>query len=185
MTLELQLIKFAEFFLFACCLYWLLREFCINQRILAFRDRLFSIRHRLFLHAAAGTFRFDDPAYIEMRRFINQLIRTAHLYTPVKLAVILILRKSSQVRDRGEITTSVASVSDPEEKRILLEIQADVLAELVKFSTFGLVPVDRTSALRHVTELSDGETRWLEYTLFSASIVDGVEQTYFRAAEKP
>ena len=58
---------------------WALWFCCIKEyRVDAFRERLFSIRDKLFYLAAEGRIAFDDPAYVELRALINGMLRFAH-----------------------------------------------------------------------------------------------------------
>lgn len=62
-------------------LWFLVFRLVREYRMDALRDRLFSVRERLFDYAANGNISFDNLAYTKLRVLINSLIRFAHRLT--------------------------------------------------------------------------------------------------------
>jgi hypothetical protein len=67
---------------FSLVLLWGLLFFCWDEyRLDALRDKLFSLRHRLFMAAVEGHIAFDDPTYQQLRILMNGMIRFGHKLT--------------------------------------------------------------------------------------------------------
>lgn len=67
---------------FALVALWGLLYFCWREyRWDRLRDKLFALRHRLFICAAQGRIQFDAPAYRVERDLINGMIRFTHKLT--------------------------------------------------------------------------------------------------------
>jgi hypothetical protein len=74
---------------------WLLFYFGIRPyRLDHVRFQLFTLRNELFLLAANGRVKFDDPAYLLLRNRINALIRFAHIITAGRIMFIGICERS-------------------------------------------------------------------------------------------
>ena len=105
--------------LFVVWLVWY--QFWIPYRVDYFRQRLFDLRDRLFAYAKAGNLEFTDPAYVNLRRAINALIRYGHRVTIWRIVMgMWALKKwgrSPMANDAAEWEKHVAAIEDEETKR--------------------------------------------------------------------
>jgi hypothetical protein len=62
-----------------------------NYRLDLFRQEIFTIRDELFDYGASGAVSFSDPAYLLLRKFMNQTIRYAHILTFSRYIVAALL----------------------------------------------------------------------------------------------
>jgi len=87
-----------------------------------YRQRLFEIRHQLFMFAAKGHLSFDSPIYDEVNDSINGYIKVAHRLTLFNLFLISILHRKTLTN--GQDTCGLYSVvSGISEDNIRNEIQ--------------------------------------------------------------
>ena len=105
--------------LFVVWLVWY--QFWIPYRVDSFRQRLFELRDELFEYAKAGNREFTDPAYVNLRRAINALIRYGHRVTISKILIGMVVLKNSgrspMANDAAEWEKHVAAIEDEETKR--------------------------------------------------------------------
>lgn len=105
--------------LFVVWLVWY--QFWIPSRVDSFRQRLFELRDELFEYAKAGNREFTDPAYVNLRRAINALIRYGHRVTISKILIGMVVLKNSgrspMTNDAAEWEKHVAAIEDEETKR--------------------------------------------------------------------
>lgn len=66
-----------------------------NYRVDAFRQKMFCLRDELFDYAAEGNIRFDDPAYVLLRRQMNGFIRYGHQLTVFRLLMTKLMNMTS------------------------------------------------------------------------------------------
>jgi hypothetical protein len=79
---------------FSLVLLWGLLFFCWSEyRLDALRDKLFALRHRLFMFATDGHIAFNDPTYQQLRTLINGMIRFGHKLTFGRLVLTLISQR--------------------------------------------------------------------------------------------
>ena len=105
--------------LFVVWLVWY--QFWIPYRVDYFRQRLFELRDELFEYAKAGNREFTDPAYVNLRRAINALIRYGHRVTISKILIGMVVLKNSgrspMTNAAAEWEKHVAAIEDEETKR--------------------------------------------------------------------
>jgi hypothetical protein len=81
---------------FSLVLLWGLLFFCWSEyRLDSLRDKLFALRHRLFMFAADGHIAFNDPTYQQLRILMNGMIRFGHKLTFGRLVLAGISQRVS------------------------------------------------------------------------------------------
>lgn len=95
------------------------------------RHQLFKVRARLFDYAAQGQISFQEPAYVELRRMLNGMIRFTHRLTWFDtLSVALLYNVKKDIRrdveqSRKQFTYQVARLA-PDQQKMLKEIQLEM-----------------------------------------------------------
>lgn len=173
MTLELQLIKFAEFCVFASVVYYVSRQLLVEMRMRSFRDKLFRLRHRLFIYAADGNCNFDEPAYRALRRHINHLIVGADWFSPVRLALFLAIRSRLTVGLHGlnDVEGCIRNVEDQKLREALEEFHAESMRLAISFITFGVLS---PSVQKKVAAAQKSQKRSLHHTDWQVRAADGI-----------
>ena len=85
-------------------LFWAILFFKIlpDDRLDAFRQKMFGIRDEMFDFAAAGNIAFDHQAYVLLRRQMNGFIRYGHQLTVFRCLMTAAIHKVSGKPTRGE-----------------------------------------------------------------------------------
>jgi len=117
------------------CILWF--GFLKPQRQDAFREELFTLRGRLFVLAADKNISFHDPAYKQLRMFINGLLRFTHRISPLALAVSSAFAAPPQ-NPYAEWQGSLEKIS-PQAKKALLDIHEEVFTIFVKYLFAGSI----------------------------------------------
>ena len=126
---------------FAAMLLWYLLFRCVRDyRIDALRNRLFTVRDKLFDYAAEGNVAFDHPAYTKLRMLLNSLIRFGHRLTFSRFAMgILFMIWMKQECDEKPLQEWYAALKElPEEPRKkLTEFHSQAIVLVVKHLISG------------------------------------------------
>lgn len=115
----------------ACWMLWF--YFVKEYRVDAFRERLFSVRDRLFDFAASGQVSFDDPAYSELRALINGMLRFAH-----RVSFLTLLTSVRNPSSGSEVSNPYQHWKDslvdlaPETKEHLEQIHSQLFSAYMK-----------------------------------------------------
>ncbi len=104
-------------------------------RLAAFRDHVFSLRDRLFLCAASGAVRFDDPAYTMLRFRMNVVLRYAHEFTLARLAVALFSESRTPSLDKLNWERSLESLA-PEVRSQLRHFDETLAVAILHLAIF-------------------------------------------------
>jgi len=91
-------------------IFWLYRDYCVDF----YRQRMFELRDSLFDEARAGNIRFDDEAYLLLRRQLNRMIRFGHRISLLHLILYLNEFDGEEVptQFRGRLTGAINSLDD-------------------------------------------------------------------------
>ena len=123
----------------ACALiFWCRRKY----RIDALRHRLFVYRDQLFNLALDGALDFNDPAYVILRRKINNMIRFAHKVNLVRAVVLGRFCRGTTFDQRNEILrqeweNAVSALPAGSVQDQVRTIHESMLLEVVKHTTVG------------------------------------------------
>ena len=123
----------------ACALiFWCRRKY----RVDALRHRLFVCRDQLFSLALDGALDFNDPAYVMLRRKINNMIRFAHKVNLVRAVVLVRLCRGAAFDRRNEILrrewdSAVSALPNESVRHQVRAIHESMLVEVVKHTTIG------------------------------------------------
>ena len=119
-------------------LLWFLLFWCWRgYRIDAFRQRLFSLRDKLFDYAANGSVSFDEPAYMMLRNRINGMIRFADCIAFPRIVwtivAVRVLPKPLVSKNQWDQALNLVSSADVrgEMKRLHLRMLVLVVKHLV------------------------------------------------------
>ena len=77
--------------LWSLVIFWILP----NYRVDSFRQKMFTVRDKLFDYAAEGSIPFDEPAYVLLRQHMNGFIRYAHQLTVFRLLMTKVINNAS------------------------------------------------------------------------------------------
>lgn len=126
---------------FSLILLWGLLVFCYRElRLDSLRDRLFGLRHELFMVAASNRISFDDPTYKVLRDLINGMIRFAHKLSFGRLFLAMI---DQRLRPDPQFSRPVKQWQEalsklPDESRIALTaIHDDMFRAVMKHMASG------------------------------------------------
>lgn len=91
------------------------------------RQNLFEIRDGLFMMAADGDIRFDDPAYIAVRNRINGMIRFCESFS------FLLLFLDKDVVHASKVPTAISLVRSIADKKIAARVESKYKMALFVF----------------------------------------------------
>jgi hypothetical protein len=124
-----------------CALWFLLFRLFSDYRTDTLRDRLFALRERLFDYAADGHIEFENPAYTQLRRLINSLIRFAHRLTFTRFAMgATFMEWRDQACDKEPLIKwqrAVNELHDERQRNELRAIHTEVMIMVVRHLIYG------------------------------------------------
>jgi hypothetical protein len=126
---------------FSLILLWGLLFFCWKElRLDSLRDKLFGLRHELFMLAASKRIPFDDPTYKILRDLINGMIRFAHKLSFSRLFLAMVdqrLRPDPQLAHPMKQWQEAVSKLPDEPRIALTAIHDDMFRAVMKHMASG------------------------------------------------
>ncbi len=109
-----------------------------------YRDELFAIRHELFILGATGQVSFGEPAYLQLRVLVNNLIRFAHKLSVTRLVLTTVLQAISpnpHFLDPTESWNKAISDLSPERREKLVYIHDRAMRTILRYVVVGAWPL--------------------------------------------
>jgi len=91
-----------------------------------FRQRLFALRHDLFLFMAGGHVSSRDPVYVNFRETLNFLIRYAERLTGTRAILAFFVPTPSLVKNNGDLSNRIASIPDEKVRKRIMQYRREM-----------------------------------------------------------